>query len=343
MSLLAGLLALTATPPVAVLTLADAGPDDRRCPTWLAFSPDGKTLAARFSDEWRGGRSDDRLVVWEVAGWAERRRWRAAAVDGGLFARGPTGAVAADGRCLVPSPTGVRVLAPNGDAGRPAERPVPLGYVWLTGDGTTAYSLAWRRRFVLNSFPLADPEAVRTRLADDLPGDERTLHSTAAALDPSARRLALTGDADAADPVTFGIDLWDVPGRKRAARLTGYGVAAHSLAFSADGKTLAAGGSDGSVRLWDVAAGKERAVLAGPLFTVTQLAFAAGDRRLVFVTTDRTGSPNLWVADPAAGAITARVVTGTTGFLRLAVSPDGRLAAAGGTDAAVRVWGIGRP
>ena len=156
-----------------------------------------------------------------------------------------------------------------------------------------------------------------------------------AALDPAGRTLAV-GTCG----VGRRLELWDVTGRKRAARLTGHQGRVSAMAFSPDGKTLASGGEEGKVRLWDVGTGRERAVLTGPLFTVVGLAFSADGKRLVFATTDRPGTPNLWIADTAAGKIVGRVAT-ADGISGMALSPDGRLAATAGIGPEVRVWDIG--
>ena len=321
---------------------------DRRVPVWLAFAADGKTLAARYSDSTPFGFDDmpDELVVWDATDWRERRRGPVAAVRTGQFSSGPTGALAIGDRCLVPTPDGVEAVVPAPKigrvktAGRGRDR-----FIWLTGDGTTAAALSRGVRLHLDAVTLTPPVAASRLLELELPTNSDhadDLRWTAAAVDPSARWLAVTGNHFGQPRDAYRVDIWDVRERKRVAQAAGHGHGASCLAFSPDGKLLASGAGDGSVRLWDVPGGTERAVLTGPKFTVSQLAFSADCRRLVYGTLDGRDSPNLWVADPTAGKLVARLATGSAGAIQLAVSPDGRSAAVSGLDATIRVLSLDR-
>jgi WD40 repeat protein len=120
---------------------------------------------------------------------------------------------------------------------------------------------------------------------------------------------------------------WDAATGKELFTLEGHDLANHGLSFSPDGKLLAAG--DG--RLLDAASGKVRFTL--PPGGVP--AFAPDGKMLAYGGPD--GGVRLW--DVATGK-ELRPLPGPAGpALRVALSPDGRTAAAGYRDG-VRVWDV---
>lgn len=106
------------------------------------------------------------------------------------------------------------------------------------------------------------------------------------------------------------------------------------VAFSPDQKTLASGSADKTIKLWDVAAGKERATLKGHTNWIYALAFSQDGKTLLSGAYDKT--IRLWDVENAKelGSIEAH-----RGSVRaVAISPDGKMIASGGSDRTVKVW-----
>ncbi len=118
-------------------------------------------------------------------------------------------------------------------------------------------------------------------------------------------------------------------GRGVARRLLRHEEALADAAFAPDGSLLATAARDGSVRLWPLPAGAPRA-LVGPHAAVARVAFSSDGRALYAAAGD-----GLWRWDTAGGAGGALA---RDALEDLALSPDGKLAAAVGRDGAVRLY-----
>jgi hypothetical protein len=101
--------------------------------------------------------------------------------------------------------------------------------------------------------------------------------------------------------------------------LKGHNGAVFGLAFSPDGKTLATGSMDCAVKLWDLATGRERAALAGHQSRVDAVVYAPDG---TLYTGDDDGEVFFW--DAAGERRRLGEGHGQTGFLGLALTPDGR-------------------
>jgi WD40 repeat protein/energy-coupling factor transporter ATP-binding protein EcfA2 len=324
----------------------------------VAFSPDGKTLAADGNDNsllfWdvasqrqvgstftghtgpvysvafspdgktlASGSHDSTVRLWDVATRRQVGSPLTSHTSGKTVAFSPDGkAVAADG---LDNTVLLWDVATHRQLGRP-----------LTGHTDTVSSVTFS----------PDGKTVATG------GLDNTVRLWDAATHHQLGRL-LTAHTDGINSVTFSPDgktlasgsgdatvrLWDVATHRQVGRpLTGHSGPVSSVAFSPDGKTLASSSDDATVRLWDVATQRQIGrPLTGHTDTVSSAAFSPDGKTLATGGSDNT--VRLW--DLATHNQLGRPLTGHTGPVNaVAFSPDGETIASGSGDTTVRLWDV---
>ncbi len=156
---------------------------------------------------------------------------------------------------------------------------------------------------------------------------------------PELQRLAVSPDGSLlAAAGVGGVRLWALPGGTPRGELRGVPPAVAAIAFSPDAKTLAVGGLE-SVRLFDAPSGHSRQTLDVP-GAVRWVAFRPSGRSLA-VASESAGNPVL-LFDATTGTQAARLEGHDSPVRAGAWRADGELlATVGEADGTVRLWDFG--
>lgn len=142
------------------------------------------------------------------------------------------------------------------------------------------------------------------------------------AFDPSGRRVA----AGARDGT---LRVWTVEGSELLNLPSQAPVRA--VAFSPDGRWIAAGGDDGQLRLHDAGSG-EAVITVGQGSAIYAVAFSADAR---YLATGTRAGLRVWLAPDWTSQVQLDRLNDLGAVWAIGISPDGRLAAAGGEEGAI--------
>jgi len=284
----------------------------------LAFSPDGKRLAAAGAN----------LTLWNVS-----TREIEVRVDKGFHAMIHSVAFSPDGRTVATAhgrdgwPGEVRLW----DAETLTEQRRLSGHteeVWsvaFSPDGRTLASTSWSSRIRTGSVRFW---AVET--GTPLPGlpDDHT-GGRALALSPDGKSLAVANP----DHV---IRVWDVDTGDLKSSLTGHDDRIRTLAFDPSGRTLASGGNEAIVKLWDLATAREMLTLGGHSSRVEHVAFTPDGATLLSASRDTT--VRVW---DVAGEVDRDQLRGHSGVVRsVDFDANGRILASASDDGTAKLWDV---
>ncbi len=277
---------------------------DQKVVNSVCFSPDGKTLASGGF----GSPGAGTIALWDVATGKERfpQSGHADIVQGLAFAAG-----------------GTRILSLSRDetvrwwdwqSGK-QERLLPWEGLIIQG---TQRGFAFNRANDLLAFGAPTGEiALFDIKTGQKQGQLEKIHGPvlAAAFDPTGKHL-LTTDGKA-------VGLWDVAGRKLFKQLPEDPDGTKFVLAAPNGRVFL--GGEKQSRLWDVAADKliHDLPIAGAKYHSMDI---SADGHLLFCG-DNSNHAEIWDLDRGEKT---RTLSGLKGYLRVAVSPDQRLLAAGG-------------
>ena len=130
------------------------------------------------------------------------------------------------------------------------------------------------------------------------------------------------------------IYLFDAASGKSLHSLVGQTKWVYDIAFSPDGKTLASGNENKTITLWDVASGQPLHSLKGHTGSYTKLAFSPDGKTLASGSGDNT--VKLW--DVNSGQLLLSLEAHTKGVASIAFSPDGKTLASISWDNTMKLW-----
>jgi WD40 repeat protein len=313
------------TQPVAALTtdvvlIGHTGPV-----TFVALSPDGRTVASS---------GDVTTRLWDVATRQATTvlTSEAEVTSAALSPDGGTLAVAgADGTVTLRAIATGQITTLTGCGGQ-------LEAVTFSPDGRTLASSEWQPPDLIHG-STQEGGATTVRLWDLATGQPATLPSRprcyagkALAFHPGGRILACSPGMDGT------LQLLDLA-TGQATTLAGHALGIETAAFSPDGRTLATGSCDATIRLWDLATGQTTTILTPRGGYVACVTVSPDGRTLASAGLDRT--VRLW--DPATGEPTATLFGHAELVTSAAFSTDGRTLATGSRDGTVRLWTPGDP
>nr|WP_043240889.1 helix-turn-helix domain-containing protein [Streptomyces violaceusniger] len=276
----------------------------------VAFSPDGRTVAAASSD--------GTIQRWDAGTGAARTPLRSPA--GGV----KTITYSVAGQLLAASDTSKTLRVSN----------LVTGKAWTATDHVETGQLAFSPDDRTLAVGYSDG---RVRLRDVATGAIQTTlpvsasRTTAIAYSPDGSLLSVGG----ADSVIRVRDLSN--GATRSIKFTSPG-ALTSMAFSPNGNLLAVGSDLGEVQLSDTETGASRARFTDHKGPIRAVKFSPDGRLLATGSDDNTAR----LYDVTTGESRAVFTGHTEGVASLSFNPDGTVLATGSSDRTVRLWDTSR-
>ncbi|MGV3720696.1 MAG: WD40 repeat domain-containing protein [Actinomycetota bacterium] len=291
-------------------------------PIWsLAFSPDGKSLAAG---------SYQTVQLWDVESRTATRKLSGHA--------GPV-------RCLSWSRDGSRLAAGGGKPGEAGEV-----RIWSASDGSSISSMVEHRDVVEGVAFAPDGQAVLSAGLDEkaLVTEVASRKVVQALMDHTNRVVTVAVSPDGKYVLTGALDrtvkVWSGVDYKPLANLDNPGGQVLNLTFLPEGNQFVVAGEDGNTRIYRLSESRSGKSTGFNINLVRTL----GGNRTPVVTVAASSKGNVLalggdklvnVYDVGNGSRKHQLKDCQEAVYAVAVSPDGALIAAGSRDGKVRLWG----
>lgn len=304
-------------------------------PPGMAFTPDGKALAASATD-YNKDQAVHSVKIWDLESGKEIQRIKAPGdADASAVAVAPGGKILAYGLggvvhlCEADSGKELRQFK-SGDGGVLALAFAPDGKS-LAVRGRNQRVRLWETETAKEIRQLGDAETNQggggglAFLGGGFSGPE----ARALAISPDGKQLAAASGST--------VRLWETATGKEVPLLEGHRRAPSFIALSGDGKSVISWGPDRVIRRWESATGKALGTFAAPAGT-TAAAFSADGRTVALANADNTIRLN----ESATGK-ELHQLKGPQGAVSLAFAPDGKtLAARGRADNGIRLYDVAK-
>jgi WD40 repeat protein/beta-lactamase regulating signal transducer with metallopeptidase domain len=302
-------------------------------PPGMAFTPDGKTLAAVGVD-FKKEATVASVKFWDLASGKEVRKIPApAGVSVSAIA------LSTDGKLLAYSDSNVVHIC-EADGGK------QVSEVKISGNLSLAFTpdskmLAVRNRNQrlrlcdvttgkeLHQLSDGEPQQQTGGLAFFIVGAFSGPETRAVAIAPDGKKIAAASGST--------VRLWDVASGKELSLLEGHRRTPATIVLSPDGKTVVSWAPDRTVRRWEAGTGKPLGAMAAPAGT-THAAFSPDGRIVALSNADNT----IRFHDTATGKELSQIKGRTGGTVAMAFAPEGKLLAARGNDDSIKLYDVAR-